>query len=179
MNGRTCQLCGKALSRFTVGSGGDFCSREHRNQFRLRLGMDRLMEANKVASLMRRRENAKAIPAAQLTRDSKVQPRVAPLFRMPVRQAEAHPLRSMPAVETPRIASRSAALLPPSLEPASPQDATVRAIGKDYIGLRPVRPVLALRVERFRARMVPAGAVASGFAGAPAAERRREVRNCR
>jgi len=45
MNGRTCQLCGKPLSRFTVGSGGDFCSREHRNQYRLRAGMDRLQGA--------------------------------------------------------------------------------------------------------------------------------------
>src|SRR5580658_2579956 len=98
MNGRTCQLCGKALSRFTVGSGGDFCSREHRNQFRLRLGMDRLQEANKVASLMRRRENAKAIPSAQLARDSKALPRVAPLLRLPVRQPDVHALRPMPPV---------------------------------------------------------------------------------
>jgi hypothetical protein len=44
-----------------VGSGGDFCSREHRNQFRLRQGMDRLMEANTVANLMRRRERPKTI----------------------------------------------------------------------------------------------------------------------
>src|ERR1700761_7442155 len=108
MTGRICQLCGKPLSRFTVGSGGDFCSREHRNQFRLRLGMDRLMEANKVANLMRRRENAKTIPAAQLARDFKVSPRVASVVRMPVRSPGApalHPLRSGLAV--PGIASRS------------------------------------------------------------------------
>src|SRR5580692_3347786 len=90
MNGRTCQLCGKALSRFTVGSGGDFSSREHRNQFRLRLGMDRLLEANKVASLMRRRENAKVIPSAQLARDFKIQPRVAPPARIVLRQTTLH-----------------------------------------------------------------------------------------
>jgi hypothetical protein len=106
MNGRTCQLCGKALSRFTVGSGGDFCSREHRNQFRLRLGMDRLLEANKVANLMRRRENAKTIPAAQLARDSKVSPRVAPLLRMPVRPPDVRPLRPLAAaLATPALAS--------------------------------------------------------------------------
>ena len=61
MSTRTCQLCGKPLSRIWVGAGGDFCSREHRNQYRLRLGMDRLQEANKVATLMRRRENPKPI----------------------------------------------------------------------------------------------------------------------
>ena len=61
MNGRTCQLCGKPLSRIRVGTGGDFCSREHRNQYRLRCGMDRLLEANRMASLMRRRENLKPL----------------------------------------------------------------------------------------------------------------------
>src|ERR1035438_5378774 len=64
MSGRTCQLCGKPLSRIWTG-GGDYCSREHRNQHRLRLGMDRLQEANKVASLMRRRENLKPITGLQ------------------------------------------------------------------------------------------------------------------
>src|SRR5580704_12102392 len=119
MNGRTCQLCGKALSRFTVGSGGDFCSREHRNQFRLREGMDRLEEANKVASLMRRRENAKAIPAAQLSSDSKGVPRVAPHMPVPVSHT---PIRSLghrtAALETPGIALRSRGMLAPRRPPA-------------------------------------------------------------
>ena len=66
MNARTCQLCGKPLSRLRVGGDGDFCSREHRNQHRLRCGMDRLEEANKVTSLMRRRENPRHISAARL-----------------------------------------------------------------------------------------------------------------
>jgi hypothetical protein len=61
MSERTCQLCGKTLSRIRVGGGEEFCSREHRTQYRLRRGMDRLQEANKVASLMRRRENPKPI----------------------------------------------------------------------------------------------------------------------
>jgi len=65
MNARNCLLCGKALSRIWVGAGEDFCSREHRNQYRLRRGMDRLQEANKVANLMRRRENPKPIPALE------------------------------------------------------------------------------------------------------------------
>ena len=65
MSARTCQLCGRPLSRIWVGAGGDFCSREHRNQYGLRLGMDRLQEANKVATLMRRRENLKTVVPAQ------------------------------------------------------------------------------------------------------------------
>src|SRR5271157_1741792 len=128
MNGRTCQLCGKALSRFTVGSGGDFCSREHRNQFRLRLGMDRLMEANKVASLMRRRENAKTIPAAQLARDSKVSPRVAPLARMPVRRLDVGPLHQLRAsLALPGIASHGEHARP-SPQAAAAMPAEVRVI---------------------------------------------------
>src|SRR5579871_3249757 len=63
MSARTCLLCGKALSRIWVGAGEDFCSREHRNQYRLRRGMDRLHEANRVATLMRRREQAKPLTA--------------------------------------------------------------------------------------------------------------------
>src|SRR5215813_1763046 len=67
---KNCLLCGKPLSRIRVGGGEDFCSREHRNQYRLRQGMDRLTEANKMASLMRRREQPKPInpaPAMGLT----------------------------------------------------------------------------------------------------------------
>src|SRR5579872_1070843 len=75
MNGRTCQLCGKPLSRIWAGSGGDFCSREHRNQYRLRCGMDTLLEANKHASLMRRRDQPKQFPASHLQCNSAVAPR--------------------------------------------------------------------------------------------------------
>src|SRR5581483_7761704 len=63
MSTKTCQLCGKPLGR---RADGEFCSREHRNQLRLRKGMDRLEEANKMASLMRRRETPRPIPADQL-----------------------------------------------------------------------------------------------------------------
>src|SRR3954447_18393096 len=72
MNARTCLLCGKSLSRIWVRAGEDFCSREHRNQYRLRRGMDRLQEANKVASLMRRRENPKPIPVGEHSGNSTV-----------------------------------------------------------------------------------------------------------
>jgi hypothetical protein len=86
MSIKTCQLCGKPLGR---KGDGDFCSREHRNQFRLRRGMDRLEEANKVASLMRRRENPRQIPAAQLAVEGATQPRGATVpAAFPVRQPE-------------------------------------------------------------------------------------------
>src|SRR5580692_2389524 len=152
MNGRTCQLCGKALSRFTVGSGGDFCSREHRNQFRLRLGMDRLMEANKVASLMRRRENAKAIPAAQLARDSKVLPRLAPLVRMPIRQPDAHARKPMAALlELSGIVSRSGT---PRFAPqsAAAMLSETRSSDAQSFGARSQRPLLPARTNRLQAR---------------------------
>jgi hypothetical protein len=61
MNAKNCLLCGRPLGRIRVGAGGDFCSREHRNQYRLRRGMDCLTEANKVSTLARRRENPKAL----------------------------------------------------------------------------------------------------------------------
>src|ERR1039458_6694974 len=123
MNARTCQLCGKPLSRFAVGSGGDFCSREHRNQYRLRLGMDRLMEANKVASLMRRRENAKQISAEFLLADCNSDPRSYPPVRIartvyiPVtKRADASTLAVIQAVK--------AAI--PDFKKAVPEDVDVR-----------------------------------------------------
>src|SRR5215471_11659059 len=74
MNARACQLCGKPLSRLRVGGDGDFCSKDHRNQFRLRAGMDRLVEVNKVASLMRRRESARPILPSSLIREGLTTP---------------------------------------------------------------------------------------------------------
>jgi hypothetical protein len=49
-----------------VGVDGDFCSRAHKSQYGLRLGMDRLHEADKVANLMRRRENPRQFGPARL-----------------------------------------------------------------------------------------------------------------
>jgi hypothetical protein len=179
MNGRTCQLCGKALSRFSVGSGGDFCSREHRNQFRLRLGMDRLMEANKVASLMRRRENAKTIPASQLARDTKVLPRVAPLLRMPVHPPDTHPLRPIAAaLESPAIVSR-AGTPRPSLPAAATVESQVRSIEPHAFNARPKRLALPQSSSRFEPRLLPAGMVIPRLNGAALARLRREVTELR
>ena len=70
MSARTCLLCGKPLSRIWVGAGDNFCSREHGNQYRLKRGMDRLTESNKISILMRRRENPRQITSASLPLDS-------------------------------------------------------------------------------------------------------------
>lgn len=61
MSTKTCLLCGRPVGRIRPGSGGDFCSREHRTQYGLRKSMDCLTEANKVASLARRRETPKTV----------------------------------------------------------------------------------------------------------------------
>lgn len=177
MNGRTCQLCGRSLSRFTVGSGGDFCSREHRNQFRLRLGMDRLLEANKVASLMRRRENAKAIPAAQLALDSKILPRTAPHLRLPVRQPDIRSLGPRPAaLETNCIVPNSGDLLPPR-QTAAQWPSTVRPLDPvDPFTGHPGKPLLLpFNTDTFPARIVQAGARAPRLAGPRPVEHRRDV----
>jgi hypothetical protein len=180
MTGRTCQLCGKALSRFTVGSGGDFCSREHRNQFRLRLGMDRLMEANKVANLMRRRENAKSIPAAQLARDSKVSPRVAPLLPMPMRQPDVRPMRPLAAaLATPALATHSE-LSRLQSQPAKAMSSEVRSIEARDFGVRLERLLPPpVRSDSFQARIPPAGVVIPRLSGARLARLRREVSQLR
>ncbi|HEY1341807.1 MAG TPA: hypothetical protein VGF59_30050, partial [Bryobacteraceae bacterium] len=80
MSARTCLLCGKPLSRIWAGGGDDFCSKEHRNQYRLRRGMDRLQEANKVANLMRRRENPKPISTGLLMSGAANAARAFPRF---------------------------------------------------------------------------------------------------
>lgn len=111
MSARTCQLCGKPLSRIWVGADGDFCSREHRNQYRLRLGMDRLLEANKVASLMRRRENPRPISPAQLMCDSAISHRG--FFQAKTSSAHPKPGPFSPSPVAPRITAASENYLQP------------------------------------------------------------------
>jgi len=98
MSARTCQLCGRPLSRIWVGAGGDFCSREHRNQYGLRLGMDRLQEANKVATLMRRRENLKSVMPTQAESLSSLQRRgFNEALRLSEPAAPSQQMRAIPA----------------------------------------------------------------------------------
>jgi hypothetical protein len=106
MNARTCQLCGKPLSRLRVGGDGDFCSREHRNQHRLRAGMDRLEEANKVTSLMRRRENPRHISAARLMCNSALERRGFFEPKLPAPRYEMTAFSPvLPGPAAPRVAS--------------------------------------------------------------------------
>jgi hypothetical protein len=105
MAARTCLLCGKPMSRIRAGTSEDFCSQEHRNQYRLRQGMDRLLEANKVASVMRRRENPKQIPAGQLRSPGPASPRA---FLTPARPpAPPLAIRAPRAVGKPKLAAVS------------------------------------------------------------------------
>ena len=102
MSERACQLCGKPLSRIRVGGGEEFCSREHRTQYRLRRGMDRLQEANKVASLMRRRENPKPIavsPVAEMVWRGYFQPMpdATQAVRLPARNGRGRLTPGLPA----------------------------------------------------------------------------------
>jgi len=84
---------------------GDFCSREHRNQSRLRRGLDRLEEANKVANLMRRRENPRQIPTAMPTASAAAVRRGAlEPARFPVRAAENRFTAFAPVLSRARLA---------------------------------------------------------------------------
>jgi len=113
MSGRTCQFCGKPLSRIWAG-GGDYCSREHRNQHRLRLGMDRLQEANKVASLMRRRENLKPIATLQPVSASVLESRGFPAVKLATTRNAAADFKLSPfALPAPRVTHSRAEWLSP------------------------------------------------------------------
>ncbi|MEO8369661.1 MAG: hypothetical protein ABI806_10700 [Candidatus Solibacter sp.] len=108
MTARVCQLCGKALSRLRVGGDGDYCSKEHRNQHRLRQGMDRLEEASKVTSLMRRRENPRHISTAQLMRNSAQERRGYLDAKSQVLRADISVFAPvLPGPEAPRVRARA------------------------------------------------------------------------
>jgi hypothetical protein len=88
MSAKACLLCGKTLSRIWSGAGEDFCSREHRNQYRLRRGLDRLQEANKVASVMRRRESPRQIATSSLINAGTQSPRAFLRAKAPAARPE-------------------------------------------------------------------------------------------
>src|SRR5450631_4075945 len=128
MNARTCQLCGKPLSRLRVGGDGDFCSREHRNQHRLRAGMDRLEEASKVTTLMRRRENPRQISAARLMCNSALERRgfFEPKTTAPKTDIAAF-APVLPGPAAPRVASGADRYVPPRASRLQGSDASRRA----------------------------------------------------
>jgi len=109
-----------------VGAGGDFCSREHRNQHQLRRGMDRLAEANEVATLARRRETPKAL-FAKPPRDLPPRPP-----RIPRRRALRNPEDRTPGLRWTPKAGR-VILLPPAVVLAQPlPDAAPRDVRRDF-----------------------------------------------
>jgi hypothetical protein len=120
MSAKACLLCGKTLSRIWSGAGEDFCSREHRNQYRLRRGMDRLQEANKVANVMRRRENPRQIAPSSLSNPGTQSPRGYLQSRTAAAQID--PSLVLPLAEPsirPRLSVHSGALPPSALAGAS------------------------------------------------------------
>ena len=155
MSAKSCQLCGKPLSRLRVGSDGDFCSREHRNQHRLRAGMDRLEEANKVTSLMRRRENPRHIAAARLMCNSALEHRgfleskqLTPTTHI----AAFSPV--LPAPAAPRVSSAGDRYKPPSASRLPGIDESRRAdTSRMRIGNLSTPPLVPPRRQNLPARI--------------------------
>jgi len=175
MSVRTCQLCGKALGRFTVGSGGDFCSREHRNQYRLRLGMDRLLEASKVANLMRRRENMKLLTAGKLATDYSVVPRCYPAARSASGSTavNALPPRQI-ALHKTRITQHADNFLPQLPPPASMRFATRPSEAGSRVGDTRKVPCLRSRSYHFPVQLPQAQLAVVRYHVFEATERRRD-----
>lgn len=172
MAAKTCLLCGKTLSRIWAGGGEDFCSREHRNQYRLRRGMDRLQEANKVASVMRRRESPRNIAAARLVNPGVQMPRG---FLQP-KTVEA---RAAGGIPTPRLATafRPRLAADPGAVPPSPVAAGLpgRRAGLSVALSFPVSsatatPSIAPRMP-VRLAQAPFAAVADSLADMPYSRR--------
>jgi hypothetical protein len=163
MSARTCLLCGKPLSRIWVGAGDDFCSREHGNQYRLKRGMDRLTETNKISSLMRRRENPMPIVSASLPLDSASSNRDFPEMR--ISAAGRTRLPSLPPLlgsSTPRISPVSDSYMRPrvprqagSAEPQQPDSSLLRFSARKTAPVVPVRRTeLPVRIPRAQAAML-------------------------
>jgi hypothetical protein len=114
MAARTCLLCGKSLGR----RNEEFCSREHRNQYRLRQGMERLAEANQVASVMRRRESPRQIPPEQLRAEGDVARREC---LEPIRIQARPPQLPQMAPPEPSLPANGEFLRPVSAGTAAPQ----------------------------------------------------------
>jgi hypothetical protein len=164
MSARSCLLCGKPLSRIWVGAGGDFCSREHRNQYRLRQGMDRLQEANKVASVMRRREHLRPLSRGRLSNPSSPSPHGFFDRRFVAVSTPALPARLSMQLTAPRMTSRPDAFIPPkaAVSPGAPPQMaarqgfdTLRSPGISLLRIvqPPVRMSQAPPVDRPRAAM--------------------------
>jgi hypothetical protein len=178
MNARTCLLCGKPLGRIWVGAGDDFCSREHGNQYRLKRGMDRLTEANKISSLMRRRENPRPIASASLPLDAAASHRDFPEVKIPAAGATRFPSLRLPSGSSRRISPVSERFVQPRLprlagssQPRQPDCALLRISRRKTAPVGPPRRVaLPVRIPRARAallrnRMLGTGGECRAFGG--------------
>ena len=177
MSARTCLLCGKPLSRIWVGAGDDFCSREHGNQYRLKRGMDRLTETNKISILMRRRESPRPIASASLPLDVTASRRHSPEVKFAAAGGTPFPLLPrLPVSSTLRISSVSerylAARLPRlagSFKPRQPDSSFLRFSARNTPPFEPVsKAALPVRIPRVRAallrnRMLGSGGEHRGF----------------
>jgi hypothetical protein len=163
MSARTCLLCGKPLSRIWVGAGDDFCSREHGNQYRLKRGMDRLTETNKISSLMRRRENPMPIVSASLPLDSASSSRDFPEMKISAAGRTRFPsLRPLLVSSKPRLAPVSNSYMRPRLprragssEPRQPDSSLLRFSARKTAPVVPVRRIeMPVRIPRARAALL-------------------------
>jgi hypothetical protein len=164
MSARTCLLCGKTLSRIWVGAGDDFCSREHGNQYRLKRGMDRLTETNKISILMRRRETPRPIVSASLPLDSAASRRDFPEVKIPAAGGMRFPLlprlsvsstsRISPVSE--RYAEARLPRLAGSPQPRQADSSLLRFSARKTAPLPPVRKAASpVRIPRVRAALLP------------------------
>lgn len=156
-------MCGKPLSRIWVGAGDDFCSREHGNQYRLKRGMDRLTEANKISSLMRRRENPRLITTASQPLDSASSRRDFPEVSITAAGGTRHPsLRPLSAITTPHISPVSERYVEPPLPRlagcSARRQPDCSLLGFSARKTAPVAPVrkaeLPVRIPRARAALL-------------------------
>jgi hypothetical protein len=171
MSARTCLLCGKPLSRIWVGAGDDFCSREHGNQYRLKLGMNRLTESNKISSLMRRRENPRPITSAHLPLDSTSSRRYFPELKISVAGGTRFPSLSPRSVSsTPRMSPVSDRYVRPRLSrlaecsaPRQPDSSLLRFSARKTDPMAPVRRAeLPVRIQQSRAKRLGDRILGSG-----------------
>ena len=163
MSARTCLLCGKPLSRIWVGAGDDFCSREHGNQYRLKRGMDRLTETNKISSLMRRRESPRLITTASLPLDSASARRDFPEMSLPPAGGTRFPsLRPLSVPSTPRLSLASDRYVEPhlpsragSFAPRQPDSSHLRFSARKTAPVAHLRrAALPMRIPRAQARQL-------------------------
>jgi hypothetical protein len=154
-----------------VGAGDDFCSREHGNQYRLKRGMDRLTETNKISSLMRRRESPRPIISASVPLNAAASHRDFPEVRiLGSGDTQSSSLRALPGSFTPRMASASDRYLQPRLPrrigsaDSRPSDSSLLSFSA--LKTTPVAPapkiVMPARIPRARAALLTIEVVGGG-----------------